>query len=85
MLPTKKTSWDDGRNPDTTYSLPSRFFFDPAVLEEEKQEIFYKSWHVVGHLNEFREAGSYQTIEIFDQNTTSIEWVSIPALLLRWM
>lgn len=68
MLPTKKTSWDDSRNPDTTHSLPSRFFYDPSVLEEERQAIFYKSWHVVGHINEFKQPGSYQTMEIFDQS-----------------
>lgn len=72
MLPSKKTSWDDANNPETTYSMPSRFFFDPQILEEEKHGIFYKAWHVVGHVNEFKEPGSYLTQEIFDQSVVVI-------------
>lgn len=72
MLPTKKTSWDEASNPDTTYSMPSRFFFDPKILEDEKHGIFYKAWHLVGHVNEFKEAGTYLTQEIFDQSVVVI-------------
>ncbi len=50
------------------YSLPPRFFYDAGVFEREKADIFFKSWHFVGHRNELREPGSYLTLEIFEQS-----------------
>jgi phenylpropionate dioxygenase-like ring-hydroxylating dioxygenase large terminal subunit len=64
---TKKTSWEIG-DPETSYSLPSSFFFDPKVLEAERDAIFYKGWHVVGHVNELSEPGAFLTQDIFDQS-----------------
>ncbi|MDB6082536.1 MAG: putative dioxygenase alpha subunit, partial [Gammaproteobacteria bacterium] len=50
------------------YTLPARFFYDEAVFEREKTKIFFKSWHLVGHVNELREPGSFMTHEIFEQS-----------------
>jgi carnitine monooxygenase subunit len=50
------------------YTLPARFFYDEGVFQEEKQRIFFKSWHLVGHINEWREPGSFLTQEIFEQS-----------------
>ncbi len=50
------------------HTLPARFFYDEAVFQLEKTRIFYKSWHLVGHLNELREPGSFLTHEIFEQS-----------------
>ncbi len=50
------------------YTLPARFFYDESVFQQEKTAIFYKSWHLVGHLNELREPGSFLTHEIFEQS-----------------
>jgi choline monooxygenase len=50
------------------YSLPARFFYDAEVFEREKNRIFFKSWHLVGHGNELRDPGSFLTLEIFDQS-----------------
>jgi choline monooxygenase len=68
----KQLSWTQFSDADTTHSLPSRFFYDADVFEEEKQQIFFRSWHVVGHVNEFREPGSFITQDIFEQSVIVI-------------
>jgi len=63
--------WDsEGR--DQFLTPPARFFFDPDVFAAEKKNIFFKSWHVVGHKNELREPGQFLTQEIFDQSVIVI-------------
>lgn len=57
-------NWDG----DAGYSLPARFFYDEDVFQREKTGIFFKSWHLVGHVNELREPGSFMTHEIFEQS-----------------
>ena len=54
------------------YSLPSRYFYDENVFQREKSKIFFKSWHLVGHMNELREPGSFVTHDIFDQSVIVI-------------
>lgn len=54
------------------YALPARFFFDEGVYLKEKTKIFFKSWHLVGHINELREPGSFVTHDIFDQSVIVI-------------
>ena len=54
------------------YSLPSRYFYDPGVFDREKARIFLKSWHLVAHLNELREPGSFVTRDIFEQSVIVI-------------
>jgi len=50
------------------YALPPRFFYDEAVFEQEKAKIFFKSWHLVAHVNELREPGTFVTHQIFEQS-----------------
>src|SRR5258707_2440399 len=50
------------------YALPPRFFYDDAVFQREKTQIFFKSWHLVAHVNELREPGSFVTHQIFEQS-----------------
>jgi phenylpropionate dioxygenase-like ring-hydroxylating dioxygenase large terminal subunit len=54
------------------YSLPPRYFYDENVFQREKSKIFFKSWHLVGHVNELREPGSFVTHDIFDQSVIVI-------------
>jgi choline monooxygenase len=53
---------------DAGYALPARFFYDEAVFQQEKAKIFFKSWHLVAHVNELREPGAFVTHEIFEQS-----------------
>jgi choline monooxygenase len=50
------------------FALPSRFFYDEAIYQRERTEIFFKSWHLVAHVNELRAPGAFVTHEIFDQS-----------------
>jgi phenylpropionate dioxygenase-like ring-hydroxylating dioxygenase large terminal subunit len=54
------------------YALPARFFYDEEVFRQEKSKIFFKSWHLVAHLNELRETGAFVTHDIFEQSVLVI-------------
>jgi choline monooxygenase len=50
------------------FSLPAPFFYDADIFAREKAGIFFKSWHLVAHVNELREPGNFVTHEIFEQS-----------------
>ncbi len=50
------------------FSLPARFFYDQAVHDREKTGIFFKSWHLVAHVNDLKAPGDFVTHEVFDQS-----------------
>ncbi len=45
-------------------TLPSRLYVEPEVLELERRCIFYRTWQLVGRLDQVTEAGSYFTAEV---------------------
>ena len=48
-------------------TLPSRYYFDPAVLEEENRHVFAKAWQLAGRADQVREAGQYFTTTMADE------------------
>lgn len=66
-MPLQNLTWDYA-DTDRAKSLPAPFFYDREVFDAEKGQIFYKSWHLVGHVNELKEPGSYFVQDIFDQS-----------------
>ena len=54
-------------NPELSYTLPASWYFDPAIFEREKEAIFFKTWHYVGHAESVDEPGSYMTGRVVDQ------------------
>ncbi|MEM7194311.1 MAG: aromatic ring-hydroxylating dioxygenase subunit alpha [Pseudomonadota bacterium] len=56
------------RELDEAYTLPSLYYYAPAVYEDEKWAIFYKSWRLVAHRSELANPKDYVTCEIFDQH-----------------
>ncbi|MCC5986568.1 MAG: aromatic ring-hydroxylating dioxygenase subunit alpha [Pararhodobacter sp.] len=62
-----KPTWDYN-NPVTGETMPSPFFFDPGIFAEERERIFMRCWHLVGHVNEFAEPGSFVVQDIFEQS-----------------
>ena len=54
-------------DPARSYTLPARYYTDPAIFEAEKDAIFYRSWWCAGHKSQLPEAGSYLTCEIHEQ------------------
>jgi choline monooxygenase len=60
-------TWDHS-DPVHGPTMPAPFFHDAAVLAAEREKIFFRCWHLVGHVNEFRELGSYVVQDIFEQS-----------------
>lgn len=54
-------------NASESFTLPARFYTDPAIYEAEKTAIFYKSWWCAGHKSQLPKPGSYITTEIHEQ------------------
>ena len=46
------------------WTLPAELYFDPAVEKEEKEQIFSRTWQVVGHRDQVAKAGDYFTTEL---------------------
>ena len=59
--------WDYS-DPASCPSMPAAYFYDAEVFEDEKQRIFMNCWHLVGHVNEFKEPGSFIVQDIFEQS-----------------
>ncbi len=51
----------------TSPTLPSRYYTDPAVLQQEQARIFQRSWLYVGHVSDLPEIGSYLTDDLCGQ------------------
>ena len=45
-------------------TLPSRFYTDPSVLEEENRLLFGRTWQLAGHASRLRERGDYITAAV---------------------
>ncbi|MEM7508193.1 MAG: aromatic ring-hydroxylating dioxygenase subunit alpha [Pseudomonadota bacterium] len=54
--------------PETSFTLPSSWYVDPAIFEREKEAIFYRTWQYVTHMSAFSAPGDYVTLKICDQN-----------------
>ena len=48
-------------------TLPSRYYFDAAILDEENRNVFARTWQLVGQLAQVREAGQYFTATIANE------------------
>ena len=55
-------------DPATSYTLPARLYFDPAVFARETEKVFARSWCYAGHLGALQNAGDYITCRIADEN-----------------
>lgn len=65
---TKQTLNWDYSDPLTGQTMPAPFFYDPGIFAEERERIFMRSWHLVGHVNEFAEPGRFVVQDIFEQS-----------------
>jgi choline monooxygenase len=46
------------------YTLPSSFYIDPKFVEEEKRNIFWRTWQIVGRHEQVAKPGDYFTINL---------------------
>lgn len=58
----------DAQDPENARTLPSRYFYDEALFQQEKEHIFMPAWHFGCHVNELAEPGAYVVRDIFDQS-----------------
>ena len=56
-----------------SFTLPSRYYVDPEIHQQEVRKIFQRSWLYAGHVSDLPEVGSYLTEELAGQ----------PILILR--
>jgi choline monooxygenase len=56
------------RNPETSFTLPARYYYDPDIYKREIEAIHYRSWIYAGHVSQLGEPGSYVTTKVGDQN-----------------
>jgi carnitine monooxygenase subunit len=49
-------------------SLPAPYFYDESIFQKERLRIFYRSWHLVAHVNELRSPGDFVSYDILDQS-----------------
>lgn len=54
-------------NAQQSYTLPSRYYLDQDIHQQEVQNIFLRSWLYVGHVSDLPEVGSYITEELAGQ------------------
>ena len=40
-----------------SYTIPARYYTDPDIYEREKQAIFARTWHYIGHESHVRDSG----------------------------
>ena len=56
-----------------SYTVPSRYYLDPAIYEAEKEAVFYRNWWLVGHVSRFAQTGSYVRVDVQDQGVLVIK------------
>ena len=54
------------------FSLPGWIYWDPEFFELEKQVIFRKSWHLVGHVNDVPASGDYLTFKFLNESILTV-------------
>jgi phenylpropionate dioxygenase-like ring-hydroxylating dioxygenase large terminal subunit len=49
------------------HSIPSQYYTDPVLFQQDKEKIFYRTWQYMGHVSELPNSGNYITRRIIDQ------------------
>ena len=61
-----------GPDPERSYALTARHYYDPGIFRLEREAIFYRAWNLVCHADSLRAPGDYATATIGDQNIVAI-------------
>ena len=59
-------------DPANSVTLHKSYYTNPAIFEQEKQDLFYKTWHYAGWIGDLQEPGQYLTASLFDQHVIII-------------
>jgi choline monooxygenase len=68
VLDLQKGATPFDKDPKKSFTMPARFYIDTEIFEQEKEAIFYKTWHYAGHVSQVAEQRSYFTTSIHQQN-----------------
>ena len=52
--------------------LPWWVYFNPELLEIEKEELFRRCWQLVGHVSDIPEPGDYMTLDVVGERALAI-------------
>jgi choline monooxygenase len=52
---------------ESAWTIASRFYTDPAILQLEKRKIFSRTWQMAGRADKLAEPGSYFTADVLDE------------------
>ncbi len=55
-------------DPALSDTLPGWAYTDPEVLAQERERVFFRTWHYAGGVQELANAGDYITARLLDQN-----------------
>jgi choline monooxygenase len=58
------------------WSVPARFYFQPEIFALDQQRVFSRSWQVVGHRDQVRNAGDYFTCDLAGEPLLLVRGVS---------
>jgi choline monooxygenase len=47
-----------------SWTLPAKLYFDPEIYLAEREKVFAKTWQVVGHHDQVKNAGDYITTDL---------------------
>jgi choline monooxygenase len=59
--------FDDSRPLERAETIPSQWYFDPAVYDAERERIFGNCWQAVGRLDQVSRPGSFFTIDLANE------------------
>jgi phenylpropionate dioxygenase-like ring-hydroxylating dioxygenase large terminal subunit len=54
------------------FSLPGWTYWDPEFFELERQVVFRKSWHLVGHVNDVPATGDFLTFKFLNESILTV-------------
>ena len=57
-----------GPDPETSFTLPGDYYYDPEILVREKAAIFYRTWQYAGHLCQLAVPGDFLVRDLFEQS-----------------
>ena len=55
-------------DPETSWTLPGRLYYDAEIYGRELRDIFYRSWQYVCHVSRLKHAGDYFVRDIGEQS-----------------
>lgn len=59
-------------DPNTSHTLPGRYYFDPDIYALELDRILYRSWQYVCHVSELSNTGDFFVRDIGDQSVFAV-------------